>query len=476
MSSETLYEIHIVVHPPHHSTAIAAVLLSNTYSQPLQTSLELKHPYPEFVLKPDIPGDTAIATLGVPLQEQHHIPLAVQQGFHPDTMVGKLSRDKLEDFNALTVRQAWEVSDIPDKEILYLILLTTAGRLRDIIDLGEWGSSPGGDGIFHLLLDWRHYVGALSYLQRKKSHCASPKEVEALDAEAARCLAMEQSKAQKLRRMFMEWDEFINGVPSSPVRQSTNESKEAREQDIERRFEAWLIEKKSRVAEGVAKFKERKALETTRTIRAGVAETKPTLVQVIERENCQGQSDTSESSSSASLLPTDRHLAADLPKNSEGVFSRSMRIESGELEPDLGSFMLRSGVLLWGHIHTVFAGHISTVFQGNADTLSDLSQGGTILQRALRYRSAARIGSWNVRKTFSIPYPGTEGDPTEHFGWIVFHEDVRPMEILDRCSRIVPGPSAISNLNDHVDRVSVFSYRRCGNLISIDVATPISQY
>ena len=134
MVSQTLYEVRIGINPLHHSTTIASVLLSDTYSQTLQTTLQLKNPPVQFILKPNIPGDTAIATLKVSLQEQHHIPLAVQLGFHPDVVLGDTrSRHELEEFNALTVSQAWEVSDMPDQEILYLILITTAGRLGEIL-------------------------------------------------------------------------------------------------------------------------------------------------------------------------------------------------------------------------------------------------------------------------------------------------------------------------------------------------------
>ena len=310
-------------------------------------------------------------------------------------------------------------------------------------------------------------MGALNYLQRKKSQCANQREFEALGVEVVKYLAIEQSKAQELRRMFMDWDELINGVPSGTVRQATNESKEAREQDVERRFEAWLIEKKIRVGQGFAKLKERKALEALiGTTEAPIAATEHTHVQEAEEEDCKDQSDTSASSPSTSALPLEENRTVDSSRKREGVSSRSMRTKCGELIPDLGSFMLRSGVLLWGQIHTVFAGHISRDFQGNADTLSEHLEGGTIKQRVLKYRSAARTGPWNVRKIFSIPYPGNEGKPTEHFGWIVFHDDVRPIEILDRCSRIVPGSGAISNSNDHIDRVSCFNCRRWGILIS----------
>ena len=294
---------------------------------------------------------------------------------------------------------------------------------------------PGRDGLVNKVIDWRHYVAALKYLHLQKDQRSNATDLQRLDAKLAEYQELEHSKTQELWRMFKDWDKLLNGVPSEG-HQPANELHGYYVQDIESRFEVWLAEKNGRVDEGYAKLEEQKTLQT------------PAASQSI--------APASPSYPAYRPIPIEDRLAFDFVPKKENISTKEMRTDSGKLKPDASSFKVQSGVLLWGQLHTIFAGHIGREFQGNADTLNKHLSGGTIKQRVLKYRSAARVGEWKIRKAFSIPYPGNEGEPTKHFGWIFYHEDVRPLEVLDRCSRIVPGSSAISNDNDHIDRVSWF--------------------
>jgi hypothetical protein len=97
------------------------------------------------------------------------------------------------------------------------------------------------------------------------------------------------------------------------------------------------------------------------------------------------------------------------------------------------SFTVRSGAILWGQLHTVFAGSASASFDGKVPPPA--LSGGTILQHVLNYRAAARNGRWRVRRAYSNT--GMQDDyaePVQHFGYMAHHESIDPMEVLWRCA------------------------------------------
>ncbi|KAI8808376.1 hypothetical protein BJ742DRAFT_738926 [Cladochytrium replicatum] len=123
-------------------------------------------------------------------------------------------------------------------------------------------------------------------------------------------------------------------------------------------------------------------------------------------------------------------------------------------------FVVTSGELVWGHIQCVLKG--AHLVEGNADEYSPglhdnnsdqpapALPGGTILQRSLRYRCAARNGHWKVRRVYSLG--GDMGISVEntiggHVGWIMCHEDYDPLEVVYRVSA-----TGYSLGNDQIDR------------------------
>jgi hypothetical protein len=74
----------------------------------------------------------------------------------------------------------------------------------------------------------------------------------------------------------------------------------------------------------------------------------------------------------------------------------------------------------------IFEGSRSDIFDGEDD---------------LSFRSAARNGKWLVRKAFSNTNPADDDDdddeeaePTGHFGYVISHESVDPVAVIQRCS------------------------------------------
>ena len=160
------------------------------------------------------------------------------------------------------------------------------------------------------------------------------------------------------------------------------------------------------------------------------------------------------------LIYTDENIEYNIPPLPNGgkkISSQPIRDRSSQLHPESSSFELRSGILLWGQLRSVFAGSIDQGFQGNAATLPAPLPGGTILQHVFQYRSAARNGRWKVRKVFSntisMRSQGPGAEPTRHFGWILYHEDVDPLESVKKCSRITT-EGGISLRNQHADKVN----------------------
>lgn len=89
--------------------------------------------------------------------------------------------------------------------------------------------------------------------------------------------------------------------------------------------------------------------------------------------------------------------------------------------PDNG-FECKSGVLLWGQLHTVIEGYLSSEYDTPQEQPAPL-EGGTILMRNYTYRVKAQIGKWHVLPIYS----------GSHSGYIVYHHDADPISIVREC-------------------------------------------
>lgn len=120
------------------------------------------------------------------------------------------------------------------------------------------------------------------------------------------------------------------------------------------------------------------------------------------------------------------------------------------------AFTVGSGVLLWGQMQTVIAGARGGGFDGDAGNVPGALPGGTITQRVYKYRCAARNGGWRVGRAYSncngFARGGSVAD--KRFGWVVYHGDVDPVGVVERCSLITAG-GGLSNGNRHEDKVGV---------------------
>lgn len=430
-----MYEVHIII---WHDSEYASKVLPTSYTDQINEILQRipsGDPWfrPHFALRRKLNGSTPLSSLRSIIVEEEGIPLTVQSHF------GKYGGGGMEplgdDVDLDYARAFLEDDDDYDNDRVYLCLVTTAYTLRGIFELRP----ESGDGMVGNVLRWRHFIGGLRYLKRHnnkekgKDVVTDQKEEEEEDPDKVKRKEyerMERTSAETVRGMFFDWDRLVRGM-DQPRTAATepSETVKAREQDIETRFRQWLLQKKELLAK-ISANDDSTALpdeQTSSNHRVYSGHLIPDL---------------------DSYRDVECRLEFDFPPATEKIAVKPLRTKSGNLAPDSSSFTVRSGVLLWGQLHTVFAGSISSTFQQNAQSVPRQLPGGTIKQSELKYRSAARKGEWKVRKAFETPLWGTEDQPTAQFGWIIYHEAIDSLAAIDRCSRV-----GVSNGNTHVDKV-----------------------
>jgi hypothetical protein len=136
------------------------------------------------------------------------------------------------------------------------------------------------------------------------------------------------------------------------------------------------------------------------------------------------------------------------------------RRANGTLDPVFAKFTVKSGILSWGQVLPIYYGSLQEKLTNNANGPLEMLSGGTIMQHVYTFKSAARIGDWKVRRYYSNLRAGDPLDPdAEKFqaGWVVCHDDIDPLDIVQRVGAIGTryGPGAVSNGNEHTDKVGL---------------------
>ncbi|KAJ6045256.1 hypothetical protein N7460_006611 [Penicillium canescens] len=342
------------------------------------------------------------------LQEEWGVPLSIQSHFLPYHQVG-MSDDAggpLREFaDTDTLGMAWEAAaeDKRQEGTVKVELQTMANYLEQIEGvMGSRGDSQ--HSLVSAMKGWRHHANALKYLRGKQNSVQGDEEERAvLESKTQEQETLAQRWGQSATKKMSDWYRLVSGHEAEP----------AEEKDIESRFRKWIDDK----------------------------------IEVQERYREKKRAEAEDQSHDSAFSPN-------------RVVCRSLRDEgSGHISADYGSFNLRSGVLLWGQLPTIFSGSRSEQFQRNAESVPDTLPGGTIKQSVHSYRAAARKGRWTVRRAFTDDAAGNsrdglDGKPTRHLGWVVSHEDVDPLEVLTRCSSLNPGTGRVHGY-DQIDKVGV---------------------
>eukprot|EP01117_Protostelium_nocturnum_P017370 TRINITY_DN7074_c0_g1_i1.p1 TRINITY_DN7074_c0_g1~~TRINITY_DN7074_c0_g1_i1.p1 ORF type:complete len:339 (+),score=106.93 TRINITY_DN7074_c0_g1_i1:33-1049(+) len=127
------------------------------------------------------------------------------------------------------------------------------------------------------------------------------------------------------------------------------------------------------------------------------------------------------------------------PKKKAAKSIKPVKSTQGKVSCTKGdTFKVTSGLLLWGQFKPVFDGYIrDSIMQCHQPPIV---ANGTIAVARLSFRAAARNGTWRVKKVFKDP----KGDESERFllGYVVYHDDEDPNEIVRRCSSVEYGDVA----------------------------------
>ncbi|KAJ3031917.1 hypothetical protein HDV00_008088, partial [Rhizophlyctis rosea] len=127
------------------------------------------------------------------------------------------------------------------------------------------------------------------------------------------------------------------------------------------------------------------------------------------------------------------------------------------------TFNITSSTLLYGHLTTLLHAHLFPSSPPlTPSTVPPPLEGGTIMQHVFATRTPARNGKWKVSKVRENATEwGNWSDREEDFedvGWVVYHEDVDPVECMRRCA-FVNKDRGISNGNQHVDKGVIYINR-----------------
>ena len=309
-----------------------------------------------------------------------------------------------------------------------LCMATTAGRLSYIINIceisGRFQSST--DGLVETMTAFRHYVSALHYLEEALKTTTDEQTRVSIAHQEARVRIDRLLAVTELADMLNDW--YRLGLNTS----DRVDPHTVANAELERRFKNYVDNRSTVLEEKIAEFRSR----------TGTAEA-PAPDPVAYPVNPQGYERTD---------PED-YVSWNFPEVDASYASHSFRLPTGKLDAKTASFEIRSGQLLWGQLHTVFAGSPRTELEENASATRSRLPGGTILQRVLKYRSAARKGTWNVRRFLGQAFPYNDLNANRFNGWIMYHKDCDPQALIDRCARLTPSMNSISNDNDHIDKV-----------------------
>ncbi|KAK2754819.1 hypothetical protein FQN54_006712 [Arachnomyces sp. PD_36] len=388
-----------------------------------------------------LPASTTMRQLKMVMEEEYKIPVSIQHHFRTDSVNEEkpwLPGAEFDD--ETTLRQAWEADTFEREEGKVLLVVDTTAKFLNSL-------SP-----FKKLTQLRNLWASQKYLRNKisKHEDSGNEAVSGWTAQLQTLEPLEKQYTTDLLRQVSTWNHLVYGEEERKDEFDwlENKSLEDRMWNIESHVYQW------------AKQNDR---YLQRELGEEYGELTPTVLTTKQASTPQGENWKAEMENEQMEF----HFPV-TQEGSERVFARDLRYSSGELDPDSSSFDIRSGVLLWGQLHSIYNGSKSQGFLGNAEHVPDMLEGGTIKQWPLGpFRCAAQNGAWNVRKVFGSHwtsptigvnwmYPRASLD--RHIGWIMFHEDYDPVDIIERCSRI--GEYSGSSLgNRHIDRDVLFVNR-----------------
>lgn len=262
------------------------------------------------------------AETGIPLSVQHHFAAGEYDGTNENWGEGR-------ERETVALDDAWILAEDREEGLLFLHLVTTAFRLREIFRL-----DGGQDRMVTKMLLWRHHVASLRYLRNAKDRDPEEQKRQDLEGKIEEYERLEKASSNEVRSLFSDWDRLICGVEKKRTRNGDNESMETRKREIEARFTQFWQEKKHLMEK----------LSSQQNEAGGGNESE---IDPKSATNDPKQSDLETPTAGYSKSMKSR-MTFDFAPTKEEVVTKPLRSDSD-------GFTLRSGVLLWGQLHTVFA-------------------------------------------------------------------------------------------------------------------------
>ncbi|KAF2489695.1 hypothetical protein BU16DRAFT_544074 [Lophium mytilinum] len=432
LKSNVKLEIYLS-HSPDHANAF----LSSTYDANVVKALEFPtHPAPKgtkFIMPGSrlphldfssrLSSTTTIDTIGKMLESDYGILLSVQSHFRDfgpwfHQYGGYVVLDPTS-----TLVDAWAVQEDTGRlpwgerskyglypepgektpDLVRIVLVTTAGLI------GEMEERREERGVLPWMKRWRYEGNCVKSLRSKVGR-SKPSEEAQYQGKLTEHETEWKNIGDMILKRFREWETLIF---EAGERHADEVGLSELEATVERAFERWEQWRREKDGESTTLTG-----ETPPGVNVENKGKYPSLGQKYRLFN--------------HLNASQRNI----------VISKPLRNSQGLLDSRFSSFTIHSGLLRWGQLQTVVAG--STAKKLTRTTVSKQdpkARGGTIIQREYSYRAAARKGEWKVRQAFSNRdnrSGGGSGRPKEHFGWVMYHEDIDPLETVVRCSRLNP--------------------------------------
>ncbi|KAH6673388.1 hypothetical protein B0J14DRAFT_700397 [Halenospora varia] len=304
---------------------------------------------------------------------------------------------------------------------------------------------------------WRHEFWALKYL---RSQVGSQQDE---DSDKAEKLSNKIKDAEKRKgdlrgsilALLRQWEEWVLGIESGEV------SRELEDGDFEgevRRvlgqravIREWAERRSSGGKLPVGRLRDAYIKEEEKFVSLGGKTGHYPGAKAKEKVLEEDEKEKSSQNEAASKLMEKVTIPSDSP-----ITASSFRHPNGTWDPSASTFSIHSGILSWGQILPIYFGSTQARLTQNAVSIPDILPGGTIMQRVYTYKSAARNGSWKVRRyssSLNAVDPFAPNAKKQSAGWVVHHEDVDPGGVVERVRGRGRGArGAVSNGNDYVDK------------------------
>ncbi|KAM5369067.1 hypothetical protein ACJZ2D_009162 [Fusarium nematophilum] len=511
------FAVHVFI---HHDLCVASAFLPSLFTSsafpeelwklpPLPGVSDLVDPrnrLGRYVLRNRLPGSARIAQVAEQMETEFKFHSRFQAGYKvfapPDSSAGEEIRFPEWQGRTLppdtTLEQAYSYGVYKPEGKLQLVLETKAAALASIagVDFVEdtlgkeyralrsprwretYDDAYGIDRfsipvVVKALRSWRHAYYKLKFLEKEKARLAGltpedslmrsdtavGQEMQEVDRVVDEVTMQKQEATARFQASVERWDEWVldKRIQSAIM---------LRDEDIEATWEC-MRQKRNELVEAW------KNSERRQDIWKGMRElylANPQLWLRRDDPDAEDEWDARQAERRMKAMAAGGQMRNDLlrefskqaeettPGNttSRAITAPSFRNADGSLGKELSAFEVTSGVLLWGQILSIHYGVGQPALTSNATTVPRAEPGGTVLMHRHTCKSAARVGTWKVRRYYSSIYSGWYGNASAPVGWVICHKSVDPMEILRRVRCIGGQSSALSNRNEHADKDVLF--------------------